>query len=571
MLDPILTPLLMGAAFSLAKDLGGEVVKYAAEGVLDEVRGHAVNEAYKSVKGALRSRKGGLPANHDVVRAVRKAQLRGLAELLDVFERQVKRGNQPTSIAYARQARQWVESRLDDVKKLTPGGVEEAAVAAIETTLAASPSDLQRSAQRDAELATWEELALAVPNPPDRLYDLFRDGQIDRLTWFECFGQFLREELKEDERFQKILTNSQIADLSSKIDRFSGPAARQLSEIHAVVVSERTTTFAAQPPDAPSDSGMRDVETVRRLCVTPVGATRPRPVNLLMALGVSRLAAVAVTLDVEAAALALNLRAGEASIGGLPDAPYKTRTWGVGPPETWSGGGARGAVWQIVEEVSADTVWRALATMFGKPDPGCGNVLVLALPAEALACARALFETIVRAKADTRGLEDIPVYFWRAGAPDAGPEDALLNRIRGCVETGQCGDRSTDVQAVVRMRLHAAPTLASDWESADRELIRLHELSVLSSSEADRPTSLDEMRAVDLIYKVERNQSLLSSVAFMPVSDTVIATLAEGPLLARAVAGLLTPQQLSAPSPSYSRRLVQGYRPAQVAVPEIMV
>jgi hypothetical protein len=304
--------------------------------------------------------------------------------------------------------------------------------------------------------------------------------------------------------------------------------------------------------------------SILRLCVTPFGMPSPRPVNLLMALGVNRFAAIAVTIGLDAAALAEGLMAVEAMLGRIEGQPYVTRTWDVGPPALWGADGARGAVWEVADGNSAEEIWRALATAFSRTQDGCGNVLVMVLPSGAQERAHALVEMCIKARAArdaSAAGSSVPVYLWRSGAPDAGAAEPLLGRIRSCVEAGVCADRSTDVQAVFRMRLHSAAALAPEWDSADGEQVRLHDLSV-SSANANQPGLLDEMRAADLIARVQRNQNLLYSIPFLPVSPKLLSALTSAPVLTRAVAGLLTPAEMLTSRPAWRRPMADGYRSA---------
>jgi hypothetical protein len=144
--------------------------------------------------------------------------------------------------------------------------------------------------------------------------------------------------------------------------------------------------------------GTNKTLSILRLCATPLGMPSPRPVNLLMTLGVSRFAAIAVTIGLDAAGLAEGLMTVEATLGRIEGEPYVTRTWDVGPPASWGTDGARGAVWEVAEGTSVEEIWRALATAFSRSQDGCGNVLVIALPSGAQARAHALVEMCIKAR-----------------------------------------------------------------------------------------------------------------------------------------------------------------------------
>jgi hypothetical protein len=319
------------------------------------------------------------------------------------------------------------------------------------------------------------------------------------------------------------------------------------------------------------DRKWNSVAPVIRICVTPLGTLSPRPVNLLMPLGVSRLAAVAVTIGVDAGWLAENLGNVESMLARIEGEPYAPRAWHVGSPTSWGAGGARGAVWEVTDGTSVEEIWRALTIAFGRPHGGCGNVVVMALAEGSQATARKLAEISVKAgmARGSSGPASVPIYLWQRGEPEASADVHLLSRIRHCVETGTCDDRSTDVRTVFRMRLYAAATLVSEWDSADGEQIRLHDLSLLAADNSNLPDSLDEMRAVDLIARIPSNQNLLYALPFLPVSEGLISALATAPELTRAVAGLLTPAEMQARRPAWRRPVAEGYRPAPALAPTL--
>lgn len=351
-----------------------------------------------------------------------------------------------------------------------------------------------------------------------------------------------------------------------RLSGFSG--SREMRE---TVVGKRIESSLIQAQFDDESADPDKTPSILRLSVTSLGMPSPRPVNLLMAAGVSRLPAIAVTIGLDVAAMAKGFTAIESMLKRIEGEPYVTRTWDVGPPASWGADGARGAVWEVADGTSAEDIWRALATAFSRPHAGCGNVLVMALPSGAQARANALLEMSIKARA-AGGLSagaSVPMYVWHSGASEAVAAEPLLGRIRSCIEAGECADDSTDVQAVFRMRLHGGATLAPEWDSADREQIRLHDLSVLSSANGSHTGSIDEMRAVDLITRVQFNQNLLYSLQFLPVSQRLLNSLTREPALTRAVAGLLTPAELQTLRPEWRRPTADGYRSPPALAPSL--
>jgi hypothetical protein len=363
----------------------------------------------------------------------------------------------------------------------------------------------------------------------------------------------------------------QVAPIDSRVpfDQDRGTNGLRATDAHHREAGEDLIEAEAFGSDR--DRKCNSAAPVIRICVTPLGTLNPRPVNLLIPLGVSRLAAVAVTIGVDAGWLAENLGNVESMLARIEGEPYATRVWHVGSPTSWGAGGARGAVWEVTDGTSVEEIWRALTIAFGRPHGACGNVVVMALAEGAQATARKLVDVSVEAgmARGSSGAASVPIYHWRRGEPEASADVHLLGRIRHCVETGTCDDRSTDVRTVFKMRLHAAATLASEWDSADGEQIRLHDLSLLAADNSNLPDSLDEMRAVDLIARIPSNQNLLYALPFLPVSEGLISALATAPELTRAVAGLLTPAEMQARRPAWRRPVAEGYRPAPALAPTL--
>jgi hypothetical protein len=330
------------------------------------------------------------------------------------------------------------------------------------------------------------------------------------------------------------------------------------------LLPDRAVAGTPSPDEAEIANG--HAMSVIRLCATPPGTPLPRPVNLLMTLGVSRTPAIAVVTGLEAVGLFEGLVAVETMLSRLDGRPFAPRGWTHGPPaSSMPIGGARGAVWEMTSCPTAESVWRAVAMTFAAAsDQACGGMLVLVLPPGQEDQAQGLVDMVrqgVAASSFSR-VGDLPIHLWRAGAVEPAATGSILARIEHCVEAGGCDDPATDVQMVFRMRLHGGNTLSADWDKADAEQIRLHHLALLSSPAANRPDALDEARAIDLVARIERNRALLNALRFLPVSQPILAAIAGASPFTRAVAGLLSPAELRSSRLPWRSPRVQGYRPA---------
>jgi hypothetical protein len=328
---------------------------------------------------------------------------------------------------------------------------------------------------------------------------------------------------------------------------------------------EMAAGAAASETESPAQALSAVSETLRHSAL-PLGGRRPRPVNLLMALGVSRHSALAVVVGADPAKLAGQLAAVEMMVRRASSLPLGEREWSLSLPEVWTESHSPGVILPMPSRVPAVQIWRAMAATLERPGARCGGMLVLALPAEMGDWADQLVE-ICRAARDASRSEQVrqtPIYLWTSITRDVDLVEPLLGRIRSCLNEGRCDDAATDVQTVFRMSGVSAG-LSPEWTKADGEQMRLHDLSLATGAEANRPGPVEVARALDLVALAEKNRNLLYGLAFLPVDATILGALSKAPPLTRAVVWLASPQELSASRPPWAETVAQGYRPRAAA------
>lgn len=328
-------------------------------------------------------------------------------------------------------------------------------------------------------------------------------------------------------------------------------------------------------PRRPRPTAMQPLNAARvlRICALPVSATKPRPVNLLMVIGVSRRPSIIVTVGVDTSTLLHDLAAVEEMVRIGGGDRFATRTWeAFERRRTLVGSAPRGLLWRLgVEAPTKVELARALAELFRAPLPECGDVLVLALPSEAEAKAIGLVEKLAGC-GESRplpGAHSIPIHAWsrdRILTLHFGDRrDLAVERLLG----GLAGFLSPDAGPAVRdayaMRLHSTASPPRPWDHADSETLRIHDLSLLQTQEADHPGRLEDDRATAIIPKAEENHHILYALGFFPISIGVLTALANASTRTRAVAGLLTREEAGSLRPSWSRNEAAGYLPPPLA------
>lgn len=303
---------------------------------------------------------------------------------------------------------------------------------------------------------------------------------------------------------------------------------------------------------------------ILRVAAYPFLHKEPRPVNLLMTLGVSRSSAVVVTTGLDSAGLLERLNTVEWIIEDAPWGGFAPRAWSADERPAWrSRPGAQGLIWKLGPKPPSHLdLAAALAGGFGDDAAPCGNVLILALPVGAEAAAvelAARIEQIGRSARKDETAGGIPIYLWSSTPPAAA--DRLLARLMNCIETGGSRDRNSDVDSAYNLRLSNEETPLHLWRTATRKALRLHDMSVFAGGGADNPHALDERRGRALIKESDETKELLYALPFLPVSIEIVAALSRAPDFTRAVAGLLTPDEARSRCPPWSVHRVEGFRP----------
>lgn len=205
--EPVtISAFILGAAAGLGVEFGGS---------------QFVDPVCARLGAAFRARMAGtdgsLPRNHDVERAVRAAQLQACRAIIAEFGDAADRANRTSDIAFARQSSRWVERRIGLVGRLRIDEADmERLIAAMDVPLASGSRPDSVALITGAVEAAYQELALAVPNPPERFRQLFIDGEAG---WFVAFGAFLAEQLKTDERFRTVFTGARLAELGGALSQ----------------------------------------------------------------------------------------------------------------------------------------------------------------------------------------------------------------------------------------------------------------------------------------------------------------------------------------------------------------
>jgi hypothetical protein len=217
LLELLSSSLVVGAAGSLANLLLNETSKDAARDFLLHQLGDRPTTAVLHLLHSKMSDRNATEAKHDIVRAMRRAQLRSLRALLNSFLATSKHLNRATDLAFAHASVAWIREQLAKAKSLPVSEEDrEAAVEAIGVALAGDASGLLRRAREVAEESTWSELDAAHPNPPEGFRSLFL-GAGPHTSWFEAFGVAIEEEIKSNEEFRQVLFGVQLSATTNEV------------------------------------------------------------------------------------------------------------------------------------------------------------------------------------------------------------------------------------------------------------------------------------------------------------------------------------------------------------------
>lgn len=224
MVDPVLTQLaLAGASWVGAAVVSQNALSIYAGLGTNLGTSQLLDPACRRIRTAFRERlsgsDGSLPRNHDVERAVRKAQMMANRAIVADYGDRAARLNAQTDLVFAKRAAAWVEAEISAIPNMqVEGGVVAQLVSAIDSALVDDARMATDEVLRDlAALATRSalgELETATSGPvPEAFRDRFLSIDPTAPPWFDAYGAFLAEQLKNDDRFRSILTAARLAEI----------------------------------------------------------------------------------------------------------------------------------------------------------------------------------------------------------------------------------------------------------------------------------------------------------------------------------------------------------------------
>ena len=221
---------LLGVWILDHRDEVGEVVV----SIVNDVVGARVDEALcvygREVVGKFR----GLPQNHDITKAFRLAYLQALGRVLKDYQQSLPRESKDDSfskslvrpdifleraIQYITTERQQLHERLSGLE-IDPRVFPVLDAAFADPQSGADATARVRTLRYDAESAVLEELkehlsGVAIPSAPDftDFASHLRGESPNQLGWCELFIRYLSEEIKTNERVERILTQMQLGGI----------------------------------------------------------------------------------------------------------------------------------------------------------------------------------------------------------------------------------------------------------------------------------------------------------------------------------------------------------------------
>jgi tetratricopeptide (TPR) repeat protein len=215
---------------SIAAAVGGLgwVLKTAVEGALENWSDRGLSFLVVDLKNRLTGLRG-LPANHDVARAIRTAQLQALHRTVCGYaDLQDARRSSLLHVSSDDFADLALRYCTEGLRRVNDSGASlettvSALVDAVDGILAVPGDDDLSGARANrlgdlAETSTLAELRTALGDRefPDGFETHFRTGTYDEKQRFlELFGAFISEALKENERFRHICVAGQLSGLRS--------------------------------------------------------------------------------------------------------------------------------------------------------------------------------------------------------------------------------------------------------------------------------------------------------------------------------------------------------------------
>lgn len=218
--------------------VGFEFGWWAMTTIMGGVLGNRFDAAFLSgMKAVLgRLRESGSPVNHDIQRAVRKAQLQATILVLEALRAELQSDVHPwlraaqqvvspdEELRWAREARRDINAELrslSDAEYLPPPS--EAGMEPELLLLPPGDGGASRARALRAKLVelTVSELKLRLPNPPVRFLSMMREGWDDphgasapvRPHWFDAVCAFFAYELKNNQPLANIFQSQVLVEL----------------------------------------------------------------------------------------------------------------------------------------------------------------------------------------------------------------------------------------------------------------------------------------------------------------------------------------------------------------------
>ena len=234
-------------------------------GIVHHVVGARADEALCVYGRKVVDKFRGLPQNHDITKAFRLAYLQALGRVLKDYQQSLPRESKDDSfskslvrpdifleraIQYITTERQQLHERLSGLE-IDPRVFPVLDAAFADPQSGADATARVRTLRYDAESAVLEELkehlsGVAIPSAPGftDFASHLRGESPNQLGWCELFIRYLSEEIKTNERVERILTQMQLGGIketarviNEKVDALSAQAARDNAEITAKIDS----------------------------------------------------------------------------------------------------------------------------------------------------------------------------------------------------------------------------------------------------------------------------------------------------------------------------------------------
>ncbi|HEV7227469.1 hypothetical protein [Brevundimonas sp.] len=193
----ILAERLAPTASKVAEDA---LVGLFSDGAKDALRG------FISAAGRARAdRRGRLPTNHDVQKAIFTAHIGAMWDLVATLK--ARGESSPSLPPYAKKVGLWLKGRAADDTHLAVD--DQSAVDVISSAL--SHQDAAAFLRAKLEAAAWSELSQAAADPPSQVVFIFKE------RWFDAFIAHLSRQIKENDPFRNYLQTWLLSDIQGVV------------------------------------------------------------------------------------------------------------------------------------------------------------------------------------------------------------------------------------------------------------------------------------------------------------------------------------------------------------------